>query len=146
MNSFKRPAGFTLIELMITVAVIGILAAIAYPSYTEYVTRSRRADAKAGLLSVQLAQEKYRANNTSYGTLAQIGILPPPVSLCVSAVPVSPNCYYTIAIVGTPDSTNYTVTAAPRSPHTDATCGTFAVNQNGADSSGTYASTTCWQK
>jgi type IV pilus assembly protein PilE len=50
MNLFKRSSGFTLIELMIVVTIMGILTAITYPSYTEYVTRSKRADAKAALL------------------------------------------------------------------------------------------------
>jgi type IV pilus assembly protein PilE len=140
MYTVKRSSGFTLMELMIVVAIIGILAAIAYPSYTEYVRRSKRADAKAALLQAQIAQEKYRANHVTYGTLAQIGTSSP-----------SPDGYYTIAIAGTPDSTTYTVTAAPLSPHTDATCGTFAVNQNGKTISSSVQTTSakvneCWGK
>ncbi|MTW23110.1 prepilin-type N-terminal cleavage/methylation domain-containing protein [Allochromatium palmeri] len=66
--------GFTLIELLIVVAIIAILAAIAYPSYLDSVHKSRRSDAMAALSTAQLAQEKWRANNTTYGTLANIGI------------------------------------------------------------------------
>lgn len=140
MNTFKRPSGFTLVELMIVVAIIGILAAIAYPSYTEYVTRAKRSDAKAALLQVQLSQEKYRANNVSYGTLAQIGINSP-----------SPDGYYTIAISGTPTATTYTVTATPLAPFADTTCGTFAVNQAGKTTSSSVQTTPakvneCWGK
>ena len=142
MKPFKRPSGFTLMELMIVVAIVGILAAISYPSYTEYVTRSKRSDAKAALLQAQLAQEKYRANHVTYGTLAQIGISSP-----------SPDGYYTIAIpTGSAlDGTNYTVTAAPLAPFADATCGTFAVNQAGKTTSSSVQTTTakvneCWGK
>ena len=49
----KAQLGFTLIELMIVVAIVGILSAVAYPSYTEYVRRGHRADARAGLLQAQ---------------------------------------------------------------------------------------------
>jgi type IV pilus assembly protein PilE len=59
-------AGFTLIELMIAVAVVGILAAIAYPSYQDFVRKARRADGKEALLRVQIEQEKWRTNNTTY--------------------------------------------------------------------------------
>jgi type IV pilus assembly protein PilE len=147
MNSFKHPAGFTLIELMITVAIIAILAAIAYPSYTDYVTRAKRADGKAALLQVQLSQEKYRANHITYGTtLSQLGFLPPPTTLCISTVPVSPDCHYTIAISGTPDSTTYTITATPRD-FTDAKCGTLGIDQAGTKSiTGTDSVQNCWGK
>lgn len=65
--------GFTLIELMVAVAIIGILAGIAYPSYTQYVLKARRAEAKSMLQEIQLLQEKYRANNSTYGTLSNLG-------------------------------------------------------------------------
>jgi len=116
---------------MITVAIIGILAGIAYPSYTEYVLRAKRGDAKAALLSVQLAQEKYRANNTTYGTLAQIG-----------ATASSPDGNYAITIPVTPTSTAYSVTATP--VHTDAYCATLVINQDGTKSATGTDATHCW--
>ena len=141
MNSFnKRFAGFTLIELMITVAVIAILAAIAYPSYTEYVTRAKRSDGKAALLQVQLAEEKWRANNTSYTTaLDNTGL---------NLGTASPDGKYTIAITAA-NASGYTATATP-SNFSDSTCGDFAVNQDGKTTSTTQTTTAkvqeCWGK
>lgn len=72
--NLSRHRGFTLMELMIVVAVVGILAAVAYPSYMNQVRKSRRSDAVQALAQVQQAQERWRANNTAYGTLANIGV------------------------------------------------------------------------
>lgn len=73
-TSRPNARGFTLIELMMVVAVLGVLSGIAYPSFVGQVQKARRADAMLSMLQVQLAQERWRANNLSYGTLAQIGV------------------------------------------------------------------------
>lgn len=65
----KHPQqGFTLIEVMITVAIIGIVSAIAYPSYTEYIRRGHRADARAGLLQAAQWMERAATATGSYPT------------------------------------------------------------------------------
>ncbi|WP_442497835.1 type IV pilin protein [Methylobacter sp. sgz302048] len=136
MKTFKRFDGFTLIELMIVVAIIGILAAIAYPSYTEYVTRAKRSDGKAGLLQVQLAEEKWRANHAAYTTdLTNAGL-----NLGTS----SPDGKYTISITAA-DANGYTATATPT--FTDAKCGTLQINQADVKTeSGSDTAANCWGK
>ena len=70
-----KKKGFTLIELLIVISLIGILAAIALPSYNSYLLKSRRSDAKEVLASLQLAQEKWRGNHDTYANnLADLGI------------------------------------------------------------------------
>ena len=64
----KKQEGFTLIELMIVVAIVGILSAIAYPSYAEYVRRGHRADARAGLLQAQQWLERASTATGVYPT------------------------------------------------------------------------------
>ena len=64
----RSPRGFTLVELMITMLIIGILAAIAIPAYNDSVRKSRRSDAMTALAAVQQAQERWRGSNASYST------------------------------------------------------------------------------
>ncbi|MDP1901067.1 MAG: type IV pilin protein [Rubrivivax sp.] len=67
-------AGFTLIEIMIAVAIVGILAAVALPSFLDSIRKSRRAEAFAAVASIQQSQERWRSNNATYTTvLANLG-------------------------------------------------------------------------
>jgi type IV pilus assembly protein PilE len=89
-QSSSPQRGFTLIELMIVVAVAGVLALIAFPSYMESVRKSRRADAMAGLTRLQQLQERYRGNHTAYATAVASLADPPPNE--------SPEHHYTLAV------------------------------------------------
>ncbi|MGL1834643.1 type IV pilin protein [Rhodocyclaceae bacterium SMB388] len=101
MTINRKKGGFTLIEVMIVVAVIGILAAVAYPSYQDYIRKAKRADGQDALLRVQLAQEKHRANNVEYGDTSEIQHGLPPAS---GGGFTSIDGHYTV--LATPDATN----------------------------------------
>jgi type IV pilus assembly protein PilE len=107
-----KTRGFTLIELLVVLAIVGILAAVAIPSFTEQVAKSRRAEAMRGLGDIQLRQERWRANNTSYGTYANLGS------------PTVDN--YTLTITGI-TATGYTVTATRAGSQAGDRCGNFVL-------------------
>lgn len=140
--------GFTLIELMITVMIVGILAAIAIPQYQQFVTKSRRAEAKAGLARVQGALERYFTVNNTYTVDPSALKLPK----CADAkTPSGDTCDSTnyIITIGVPDggsiSTAFQLTASPVAGRQDAVCGNFTVdNLNVKTSTGTGAAGTCW--
>lgn len=140
----KRTAGFTLIELMIVVVVIGILASIAVPAYQGFLERSRRSDAITALLNVQMAQEKFRANCTQYAEDFGGGGCG---ALELDMSTTSQEGHYSLDIdAANTDATGFVVEAAPLAGGAQANddCGTFAINQDGPDYSGAYADSGCW--
>lgn len=70
----RRTAGFTLIELMICVAIVGVLSSVAYPAFSGTLATLRRIDARVALMNVQLRQERFRTDHRSYGELSQLGL------------------------------------------------------------------------
>jgi type IV pilus assembly protein PilE len=112
MINFQRflySKGFTLIEVMITVAIIAILASIALPSYSEYIAKGNRASARASLLEAQQFMERFYAVNDAYNMDKAGGAVALPLSLRTSPVE-SPK--YNISISASA-SNSYTLTATP---------------------------------
>ena len=97
----RRPSGFTLIEVMVTVAIVGILAAIAYPSYTSYITRSRIIDATTKLSDFRVRMEQWYQDNRTYLNGAKCGVADPVTGSTDS---------FSVTCTGT--ATSYTVTAS----------------------------------
>ncbi len=134
--------GFTLIELMIVILIIGIIAAIALPAYQDYAKQARRADAKTSLLEVQLAQEKYRANNPTFTTdmtdLGYAGATNQP----------SKEGYYILDIPSAASASTYTITAQPTGIQIGDECGTFTVTVDSSGESYTAGGNdaNCWNR
>lgn len=135
--SAARPRGFTLIEMMVVLVVIGLVAAVAYPSYSTQVAKSRRADAKQSLIELAQKLERFYTERSTYAgaTLGSTGIYP---SSSVGG-------YYTLAIA-TQTAAGFTLTATPTGKQTGDACGTFGYNQVGDKvvTGGSLTTTSCW--
>ena len=127
-RSRPRAHGFTLVEVMIVVAIIGILASIALPSYTQYAVQARRTEAQAFLMEIAQQQERRRVNNPNYG----------PADTAVADTLE----YYSFKIK-TATATSYTLeaTATGAQATADDSCNPMTLNQNGE-----RTPVDCWKK
>jgi type IV pilus assembly protein PilE len=146
--------GFTLIELVIAMVIASILAAIAIPSYTSYIMKSRRTEAKSALLNLASLEERfYSTNNTYSSTPSDLGY----ATTATPPFPVGTGYYNITALTVTPavapanatsagTPATYTITARPvptNSQANDSGCTSFTITSGGVQTS-TGSSTTCW--
>jgi type IV pilus assembly protein PilE len=144
----RQQAGVTLIELLTVIVVLGILSAIAVPSYRSYLMRTNRTDAKSALLQVQAAEEKYFLQYNKYTTDVTGA---PPAGLGMPGT--TANGYYTLSVADRKDASNnvvgYVATATPTSSggqNKDSKCGNFTLDDTGKRGVGTSGNVAaCWK-
>ena len=137
----RRDRGFTLIELMIAVVIVGILAAIAFPSYKDHVYKSRRSTAKAALMDLAARQEQYLQNYKQYaGAIADL-----------NAPTTTEGGFYGLTVTGALDPSGTTVigyplTATPAGDQVnDTKCATLTLTSRGVKNvTGTAGVAACW--
>ncbi len=130
----KKTGAFTLIELMIVLAIISILVAVAYPSYQEHVQKTRRSEAQGNMLELASYLERYFTENSSYTG----AVLP------FNQSPKTGTAFYTFTLttVAGPPS-QYTLTATPQSGQASDGCGTMSLTHTGVRSH-TGSESNCW--
>ncbi len=152
-----RVAGFGLIELLITLAIISILSFIAVPSFRDQITRSRRADAKAALQMAAIWLERnqaatFRYNADPAGNTVNDATL---TAMGWGQTPTSGTAYYLIQFAAAPTATGYVLKATPQGTQAsaDAACGTLAIDNigqrgtlSGTSVSVNATSESCWQR
>ena len=136
--------GFTLIELVVAILIVGILAAVAVSSYQDYILRAQRADAKSVLLEVAGWMERNYTATGSYATNpAGAAITAPPITQS----PKTGTARYDVSFTANPTATAFTVQASPAVGWADAECGTLTLDQRGTQTeSGTGTVADCWQR
>ena len=123
-----RHGGFTLIEMMIVVAVIALLGSVALPAYQNSVSKSRRSDARTALVTTAQLMERYATEHGSVGySTATLNNTTGPT---VVAKPASDNGYYLMTL-GNLTATTFTLSAVPQGSQSSDGCGTFTLNESG---------------
>lgn len=146
--TLKKSPGFTMIELLVSIAILGILAMVAWPSYQDSVRKTRRADAMAAALAIQVAQEKFRGNCAFYAQNLGAG------DVCganagastVNASTTSNEGFYTMSIeAGTAGGNAYTVVAtATGEQAADTACTPMKIAFSAANPNGLKTPADCW--
>jgi len=143
----RRLVGVTLIELLIVVVIIGILAAVGYPSYLQYVTRTKRSTAKSVLLQVADRQEQYFSDNKQYAdNMTQLGYSATPFAINDDGAQVAvtdANRIYQLQLTNTGGTTTFTAQAVPQLSQAtrDTKCGTLTLTHTGQKGA---AAADCW--
>lgn len=131
----KNKAGFSLVELLVVLVIIGVLAAVAWPGYVKYSEKTRRVDAERALMELRQAMERGYSTNYSYATTAGNVTIPDTVT------------GYTISIVPAAlTASTYTLQAQPvaSGPQANDPCGTLTLTQSGVKSVSGSTVQDCW--
>jgi type IV pilus assembly protein PilE len=153
MKQISSNAGFTMIELMVVIAIMAILTMIAYPSYQESIRKSRRSDGIAAALTLQAAQEKFRGSCAVYAQVFDTAApfqntctIGPPNTSAIVAASDSPEGFYTLSIEANSATGNaYTIVITPQGAQTtDTACNPMKIAYGAGAPNGDRTPASCW--